>query len=609
MKKLLALVLCALVLSACGDAGLDLPEPAPDEALKMFEEQEIAWEACDPILFEGGFSEAIEGLGDRLECATLKTPLDWEEPARDDINLGILRVKAADESKRKGAIFMNPGGPGGDGLRFAANYGLIFATANSDDPRFPSATPEEFAQVSEQYDIIGFSPRGVGSGFRLICSNAQRAPKFTDLTNRSEENIQAILDFAKVQAEACKNNPLSDFIDSGQTVQDMDLIRRLLGDEKLNYIGGSYGAWLGSWYAKQFPENTGNMVITANTDFSATIHEVFSLQPLGMQRAFEDVVAPYIARNDAVFELGTDAEAIVKVADELPDYVKLAFRSTAYNLQFNSAAVGGVGVLLSAAKGVSDVLQTFETPLTEDTAQAFFDEVSTYTYNSNEEVNEAATGAAVAFAEVYLDFLFVPNGELALDPSAATNQAVKCNDSAASQDPQFWVDLGNEEARAYPLFGGSSTLQPCAFWGEPSAEKPQTPEDIPPILMVQSGYDAATPVEGAFKAFESLPNASFVYVENEMEHGIFPYGTECVDAKVAQYLLDGTLPEETISNCDALPLPGETEVFAPGTAPSLGNSGLQTQGVVQAAKSAGDNALYDYVRDLVNENAADFYGY
>ena len=108
---------------------------------------------------------------------------------------------------------------------------------------------------------------------------------------------------------------------------------------------------------------------------------------------------------------------------------------------------------------------------------------------------------------------------------------------------------------------------------------------------MQSSFDAATPIEGALNAFESLPNAKFVYVENEMNHGVFPYNTECVDAKVAAYLLDGTLPEERTSNCAALPLPGEEEVYAPGGVPDLGAQSLG----VQRAQSAGPNPLYDLV--------------
>ena len=208
-------------------------------------------------------------MGERLECATLITPLNWDDPARDEINLGVLLIRAGDQSNRQGAIFTNPGGPGGDGLEFGALFGLVFANGGVEEAGFPTAVPELLTQVSERYDIVGFSPRGVGGSFQLFCGGNKTPPKYGYPANRSPENIQALLTNARLTAEACQNNPLTDYVSTGQTVQDMDLVRRLLGDEKLNYLGYSYGSWLGAWYAKEFPEYAGNIAISANTDFSA----------------------------------------------------------------------------------------------------------------------------------------------------------------------------------------------------------------------------------------------------------------------------------------------------------------------------------------------------
>ena len=179
----------------------------------------------------------------------------------------------------------------------------------------------------------------------------------------------------------------------------------------------------------------------------------------------------------------------------------------------------------------------------------------------------------------------------------------KCNDSPA-REPDYYAQLGDRLAQAYPVLGGSVTYEPCAYWGEPSATKPEVPGNLPSVLMVQSGYDMATPIEGALNAFGSLPGAKLVYVKNEMEHGVFPYNTPCVDAKVAAYLLDGTLPEEDVSSCPAKPLPGETQVYAPGgDVPPLGTQSL----AAQTAQTPGSNPLYDLIHKRIRENAADFF--
>ena len=663
MRKVWILLLCALLLSACGDLDDYIPEPEPDDGgLAEFEEQEINWATCDVNVFTEEDLERLAPLGDRLECATLKTPLDWEDPARDAINLGVLRVRAADETQRKGAIFLNPGGPGGDGLFIGAIVGLIFATAGDENSPRPVAAPELLSQVSEQYDIVGFSPRGVGGSFQLFCGNNQNPPPANFFTDRSEENVQALLTEASVIADACKNNPLTDFVTTEQTVQDMDLIRRLLGDEKLNYLGYSYGSWLGAWYAKRFPENAGNMVLDANTEFSADFQDVFTLQGLGFQRGFEDVAAAYIARNNALFELGDTQDAVYNVYEGFREDIKAALlfgEASFLRLLYSSDSVPVVGLNLMAAKGVSTVLNGLASPPVPETYGAFLEAVATFEYSGNADLNTELVNLATVIATDYLGYREFtgatdPNPEepadpepedpadpadptdpdpedptpdpedpdpadptdpgITLDTAAILNPgdavftAITCNDSPWNQDPSFFTELGNEQDEQYPFIGGLLTSQPCAYWGEPVASMPDIPEDFPELLLVQSGYDGATPAEGAIRAFESLPNASFLYVENELSHTVFPYNTECVDVKVAQYLLDGSLPDASVSNCDALPLPGETEVFAPGTAPSIDGAATTQALSVQAAQSAGENELYDLVHKMLREDAANFFG-
>ena len=410
------------------------------------------------------------------------------------------------------------------------------------------------------------------------------------------------------------SNPLSDYVSTEQTVQDMDLIRRLLGDEKLNFLGFSYGSWLGAWYAKRFPENAGNIVLDANLDFSAPYQESENLDPMSFQRAFEEVAVPYAARNNALYELGASDEEVYSVYEGLPVTLKDALiqgeRSIVGDL-YSSGAVPDIALSLVAAKGVQATLETFEGGVGDDDIDAFLEAVATSTYVEDADVNEAATEAALTLAEDFLIFQAILSGEIDLGdvevlPGSAVNLAIKGNDGPWTRDTDYWVERGNEANETYPLIGGAETSKPYAFWGEPTTEMPDVPENIPPILMVQTEIDPATAAEGALAGFASLPNAKLVFVEDEMSHTAFPYNTECVDAKVAAYLLDGTLPEGDVSTCGATPLPGETEVFPVEGPTPEGGSALTAQAVTEPVR---ENPLYDLIHEKVRENAAEFEGH
>lgn len=600
-----------LLLTACGSRA-PVPEPTDREAaLERFRSQEVDWAPCDPSIFPEVLLEPLQTLGDRLECATLLTPLDWEAPEREEINLGILRVRAGDEAARKGAIFTNPGGPGGDGLLLGALLGLVFANNGGADLGFETAAPELLGQVSDAYDVIGFSPRGVGGSFRLYCGTNRGVEPPDFYTDRSTENVQALLDVGRLVAEACRNTPLSKYINTEQTVRDMDLVRTVMGDEKLNFLGYSYGSWLGAWYAKRFPQSAGNIVLDANTDFTTTFEEIFNNFVRGFERAFREVALPFAARNNAVFGLGSSADEVYEVYDDLPRDLKAVLVQGSVSIfasLYSSRAVPDVAISLIAARGVSAALEAFGEPLTFDNYDAFEAELEALTYAEDALIDEIAREVALIIAQDYLFYLdFLAGGPYSVEllPGGAVGTAVTCNDSPWPQGSEHYVQRGNESHQNYPLLGGNLTAEPCGFWGEPTARVPETPSALPPILMVQTGFDAATPSEGALRAFESLPNAALVYIENEMSHGAFPYNTECVDAKVAAYLLDGTLPETRVSNCDALPLPGETQVYPPGGVPSPETASVSAQALLQPVSR---NPLYTLLHDEVRRNAADFFG-
>jgi pimeloyl-ACP methyl ester carboxylesterase len=384
------------------------------------------------------------------------------------------------------------------------------------------------------------------------------APIPSFYTDRSADNLDAILYVSKLVAEACQRSPVTKFIDTEQTVRDMDLIRILLGDEKLSYLGYSYGSWLGAWYTKLFPKNVGNFVLDSNTDFSSEFSRTFELQPASFQRAFDSVVVPYLVRNNLFFELGDTEAAVRDVYATLPEEIKFAVTFYLVGNLYSSFNIQDIGILLSAARGLNAVYQE-DTSLVQNDFSTFLQKVLEHRYNTDDFINSLAVDWALSMAfdlEFYLDranWMY----SIALSDFSSVFTSILCNDGAWNKDTAYWIQKGNEENTNNPLIGGNLTDQPCVFWKNPTTQMPATPDNMPAVLMVQSEFDGPTNTDSALTAFESLPNAKMLFVEGEYTHGIFPYGTACVDVPVAQFWLDGSLPSARRTNCEAVPLPGE----------------------------------------------------
>src|SRR5690606_11181242 len=166
--------------------------------------------------------------------------------------------------------------------------------------------------------MIGFSPRGVGASSRLYCATNGALQPERHSSDRSEANIAAMLFNAHALADACLRNPLAKYVNTDNTVRDMDLIRELLGDAKFNYYGISYGTWLGAWYASLFPERVGRMVLDSSMDVTGPIDVNLVWQPMSMQRVLDSFIPEYASAYPGLYNLGTDPAAIAAVFRGLP---------------------------------------------------------------------------------------------------------------------------------------------------------------------------------------------------------------------------------------------------------------------------------------------------
>lgn len=503
--------------------------------------QTPAWRPCEAGLLDATSESLLPLFGDRVRFATIKAPMDYANPDGGDIEVALLRVAAGDPNRRRGAIVINPGGPGEDGLTYSLLFGYLWSEANKATATGAAAL---FKEVAQCYDLVGFSPRGTGASTRLARASEQRLkPALVLSADRSAANIGANMANAKAKAELLLADPLTRHIDSDSTARDMDIIRAALGDSKLNYLGISYGTWLGTWYAGIFPDRVGEMVLIGNTDITARLNDTLLAQDMGMQRALDSVLAPYAAAHPEDFGLGRSPEEVRAAfrsigggalldATEALLHETIAQSVNAHVTLLTFRAAIELGRLLAAAPGAG-----------EEEIAARLDAVE---WKLPEESALIAAGRAKELVAAYFKTLRGETDSLSMIPFDAVGWAVQCNDSGTSYDADAWGAASSLNAANYPIFGGSNIENPCLFWNLPAIGRPSV-EAIAgagAFVMLQSEYDPYTVLEGALRTFSALPSASLIVVKGEFQHFLLlPYGNDAVDLPIAKYLLDGELPQ------------------------------------------------------------------
>ena len=525
-----------------------------DEAsnlLAVYENQVPAWIACDPGTLSDDYKGLLTLFGERARRATIKVPLDYTGLARGDIEVALLKVAAGDPQRRRGAILINPGGPGDDGLPYSLLFGYLWGEAN---PVTNSESGKLFREIAQCYDLVGFSPRGTGSSTQLRCTSVEKLmPASILVVDGAAENIQSNLLNARLKAEACLSNPLTPYINSDATARDMDIIRCVLGDDKLNYLGISYGTWLGTWYAGLFPERVGRMVMIGNTDITAKLNDTLLSQEMGMQRVMDEILAPYAAENPEVFKLGGSAEEVRQVFRSLRGNL-LDVTSTLLHETIAQSVNAHVTLFtFYAAKTVQGLLGS-HMPETEESLNALLDKND---WGVPADFRDLVLERAKTISKNYFQKLRMETGTVDMDSFDAVGWAVQCNDAGTSYDADAWVQASAFNAERYPLFGGSDIENPCLYWGGQRVKRPpvDTIARTGGFVMLQSEYDPYTILEGALKTFAALPNASLIVVKREFQHFVLlPYGDDSVDRPIAEYLLYGTQPPR-LTTCEGKPLP------------------------------------------------------
>ncbi|WP_432131717.1 alpha/beta hydrolase [Streptomyces tendae] len=525
--------LLASSLAACAPTGQDGDRHGDTggattdaQALTGLRNQSLAWKDCPaPAPVQGG-GEAPGALpdGTRWQCATLRTPLDWKNPSGESMDLALIRARAAgDPDERIGSLLFNFGGPGGSGV--ATLPGLA----------------ADYKKLRTRYDLVSFDPRGVGNSAGVRCLDAG-LPGEDEIDNTPDDGgdeTNALVRFNRETAAACEKNSgdVLPYVGTTQAAQDMELMRQVLGDERLHYFGISYGTELGGVYAHLFPEHVGRAVLDGVVDPTHDLMEEALAQAGGFQLAFEHFAA-WCARQGCT--LGEDAEDIVDLVVGL----EAALDDTPLATPDDGELDGdGLVDAISGALYRQDYWPALRVGL-----EAAADDNGEVLHDLAEALGQHGRGGdtddGTATEESNEDDAF---------------RAITCDDSSNRYTVADVESRLPDFLEASPLFGPGlawSALS-CDGWPVPGASR--HPEvgapGAAPVLLVGNTGDPATPYEGAARMAQRLGEKVGVELTYEGEgHGAYDSGNACVQDTVDAYLLNGTLPKPG-TVCEAEPLP------------------------------------------------------
>ncbi|GHH46105.1 alpha/beta hydrolase [Lentzea cavernae] len=468
-----------------------------------FASQEIKWERC---------SDA-PGL-ERLECGWFTAPMNWHDPRNGKtITIAISRTTPLN-GKAKTTVFTNPGGPGGGGRTLPLLY--------LNRPK-----------LSENAEVYGIDVRGTGGSDNVTCGNYQHRTA-TDWRDRSKAGLDLLYGGMELQAKFCqtKSGELGRYVNTEQTVRDLDLLRQVLGKKKVSWLGYSAGTWMGAYYATYFPKTLDKIVLDSNTEFTESWQDVFDNLPAGAELRFRVDFLPWVAKYDTVFQLGKTAEEVHRT-----------YESTRTRLEEQPGTLPDGTVVTPVLLDALIFTGLYSKDSFEATARLF--------------ASLARPGVLAAEPKQYPDALM------------GTQMSVLCNDTPFRGDRKSLEREGNRSVQRYSLVGGYQVTGPCAWWDRPNLNlKRPNGKGVGSALMVQSVRDPATPLAGAQRAHAKFANSRLLTVRDEGDHAIYGFGNGCVDDVVESYLVDGVVPAKDLS-CPGVPLPAPGESTPPAGAPEL----------------------------------------
>jgi pimeloyl-ACP methyl ester carboxylesterase len=491
----------------------------------------LKWHKCD--------DPTLQSYGS--QCADLVVPLDYSKPNGKKIKLAVSRLKhSSPDSKYQGVMLVNPGGPGGAGLIYSIFGQGDFVPGNGD----------------LTYDWIGFDPRGVGDSKPALSCNQKfygyDRPPFNPKTSAI---LKTWLRRSAAYAQACKGSyagkmGLLDHVKTRDNVNDMESLRKALGQQKINFYGFSYGTELGQWYATLHPNRVRRFVFDSNVDPSRSVYQA----NLDQDKAFQKTIGIYfgwLADHNSTFHLGTTRKQVTH-----------GFYAERVKLDKHAAGgiIGGdelTDVLLSAGYYVYDWVEI---------GHDYADLVNKGDYSGMKD---------------YYGYDPSPGS----DNGNAMYLATECTDQQWPTNLNKVLNDNRRVNRTAPFLTWDNGWfnGPCNYWHA----KAGTPVHVDgrkvksPVLLIDETFDPATPYAGSIETRRRFPTSSLIEGVNGTTHAGSLSGVACTDNAIGRYLTDGTVPtrksgDRSDLKCPPVPKP------EPGSSAKLGKSaGADNSSVLQ----------------------------
>ncbi len=499
-----ALILAASLAACSGDSQ---PEPKPlesptsgsssaadlpstDESLARYYDQTVDWSECRGT----------------MQCAEVQVPLDYAEPDGEAITLSLLKVPA-EGGDPVGALLVNPGGPGGSGVDYAAAADNYFG-----EP------------LRKAFDIVGFDPRGVGRSTPIDCLSDEELDRFVasdpdpDTPHEVREADRMMREFG--QGCLDRSGDLTRHVSTEEAARDMDIVREVLGQQRMAYFGASYGTLLGATYADLFPQRVGRMVLDGAIDPTMDAVDTSLVQAKGFEVALRAYVEDCVEGGGCYLGSTVD-EGLQTIRDFLERLDQQPISGDGDRMLTEGEAVLGIWA-----------------PLYNRDYWSALDAGLSQALNGNGKT-------LLTFADAYVGR--GPKGYL--DNSSEALYAVNCLDDDEPVTDKEAQQLEDRFLEASPTFGEvfAFGLTACRNWSVHTGKGPGelTAEGSAPILVIGTTRDPATPLSWAEALADQLDSGILVRRDGDGHTG-YGAGNQCVDDVVESYLVSGEVPDDTV---------------------------------------------------------------
>lgn len=487
----IAAVLTVLLTTAggCGGGSNEPEDPPPGSApgMETFYAQEAKWHAC----------------GDDLDCTTVEVPLDYARPRGERLKLALVRLPATKKSERIGSLFVNPGGPGASGVSFIRQASDGFGEA-----------------LRERFDLIGFDPRGVGQSSPVDCLDGPALDRFfgADASPDSRAELAELTRLSKGFADGCRSaaGRMLPHVGTLDAARDIDVLRASVGDDKLNYVGLSYGTYLGAYYADLFPRNARAVVLDGAVDPRLSAIDMLVEQSKGFETALRAFAQDCANQPDC--PLGRDTESAVRKISQLQ---RRADRSP-----------------LSGPRPATESLVTM------GIGTALYDKRSWPTLRLA--LTQAYQGNGSLLLQL-ADQLVERRPDGTYSNQMAANMAINCVDKTSPGTAAGFAKEVAKANRSAPRFGAWVTYGglPCLYWAAKPDRAPAPPSapGARPILVIGTTRDPATPYHWAQNLAGQLQSGVLLTFNGD-GHTAYLQGNPCITQATEKYLITGTPPDK-----------------------------------------------------------------